>query len=123
MTYEGYLLDDMHAVDVLITILREGAIGHHGVLSAVVSVIDGDDHRVVVLDGFAKFKRSKIVDIKLDSSAGDLLVGPSAHAHIKDVILPVGCIEHLWGIVRVLLLSHTHINANVRITESVVLER
>lgn len=49
-TYKSDLFDDMDAVDVLVTILCEGAVSHHGVLGAIVSVVDGDYHREIVLD-------------------------------------------------------------------------
>ena len=47
---EGNLLDYMDTVNVLIAVLLERAVGHHGVLSLTVSVIHRDDHRVVVFD-------------------------------------------------------------------------
>ena len=50
VSYQGDLFADMDTIDVLISILSECAVGHHCVLNATVSVIDRDDHGVVVLD-------------------------------------------------------------------------
>ena len=47
-TYQRDLLDHMHSVDVLIAILRECAVGHHGVLAALISVVHRDDHGEVI---------------------------------------------------------------------------
>ena len=38
-TYQCDLLDHMHSIDVLIAILRESAVSHHGVLAALISVV------------------------------------------------------------------------------------
>ena len=54
---EGDLLRHVDPVDVLVTILGEGAIGHHGVLGPVVLIVDRDDHRMVVLDALAELER------------------------------------------------------------------
>ena len=40
-----------------------------------------------------------------------------------DVVLPVGRVEHLGGVVRVLLLRHAHVDSDVRIAQRVVLKR
>ena len=47
-TYQRDLFDHMHSVDVLIAILRECAVGHHGVLAALISVVHRDDHGEVI---------------------------------------------------------------------------
>ena len=38
-TYEGDLLGNVDSVDVLITIPRERAVGHHGVLGACILIV------------------------------------------------------------------------------------
>ena len=38
-TYQCDLLDHMHTINVLIAILCECAVGHHGVLAALISVV------------------------------------------------------------------------------------
>lgn len=48
-TYQCDLLDYMHSVDVLLAIFRECAVGHHGVLAALISVVHRDDHGEVIL--------------------------------------------------------------------------
>jgi len=53
----------------------------------------------------------------------DLLIYTRLNSHIEDVIIAIWCVKHFWCIVRVLFLSHTHVNANVGITERVIFER
>ena len=50
VSYQSDLFAHMNAIDVLVSILGECAVGHHCVLNAIVSIIDRDDHGVVVLD-------------------------------------------------------------------------
>lgn len=117
------MLDDLDTIDVLVTIPRKRAISHHGVLGTLIRVVDRDDHRVVVLDRLTELKRCQIVDIELDCSLCDFLVSSSTHTKIVDVVFTVGSVEHLWGIVRVFLLRHAHVNADVRIAKRIILER
>ena len=41
---------------------------------------------------------------------------------VLDVVLTIGRVEHLWCVVRILLLSHAHVDSNVSIAKSVILE-
>ena len=50
------------------------------------------------------------------------MVEPGAHRRVVNVVLPVWGVEHLRGIVRILLLGHTQVYADVRVAQSVVLE-
>ena len=52
----------------------------------------------------------------------DLLVAPRVHLQVLDVVLAVWRIEHLRSVVRIFLFSNAHIDANVSITQGVVLE-
>ena len=70
------MLRDVHSVDVLVTVLGERAVGHHGVLGTCILVVDRDDHWVVVLDTLAKLKGGQVVRIKLDLALLDLLINP-----------------------------------------------
>jgi len=76
---QGDLLRDVHSVDVLLAVLRERAVGHHGILSTCILVVDRDDHWVVVLDTLAKFEGGQVVRIELDLAQLDLLVDPRVH--------------------------------------------
>ena len=122
MTYQSDLLDDVDAIDVLITILGEGTVCHHGVLGARILVIHRDDHRIVVLDTLRKFKGCQVVDIECDLACLYFLADTGPHTDIVDVVFAVRRVEHLWGIVRVLLLSDAKVDANVGIAQSVILE-
>ena len=122
VTYQCDLFDNMNTVDVLITILGEGAVGHHGVLGALVLIVNTDDHRVVVFDALCELKGSQIVDIESNLTLRHSLVDTGTHSHVMDVVLTVGCVEHLWSVVGVLLFSDTEVDTDMGITESVVLE-
>ena len=113
----------MDTVDILVSIPLESAVGHHGVLVCPVSVIHRDDHRVVVLDRFAEFKCRQVVDVELNRTRIDLLVDTRLHGHIEDVIITIGRVKHFWCVVRVLLLRHTHVDADVGIAKRVIFER
>ena len=113
----------MDTVDILLAVPLESAVGHHGVLVLTVSVIHRDDHRVVVLDRFAEFKCRQVVDIELNRPRIDLLIDTRLHGHIEDVIITIGRVKHFWCVVRVLLLRHTHVNADVGIAKRVIFER
>ena len=49
----------------------------------------------------------------------NLLLQPRCHRHLLYVGLSIWCIEHLWNIVRVLLLGYTDIYTDVSIADSV----
>ena len=121
-TYEGDLLGDVDSVDVLIAILRERAVSHHGILSACILIVNRDDHRVVVLDGLAQLEGRQVVRIKLNLSRLDLLIYTRVHRQVLDVVLTIGRIEHLWCIVRVFLFSNAHVDADVSVAKRVILE-
>ena len=121
-TYESDLFGDVHAVDILLAVSCERAVGHHGVLSAFVGVVDGDDHGEIILDRLAEFECSEVVDVESDGARGHFLFKTRADTHVMDVVLPVGRVEHLGRIVRVLLLRHTHVDADVGVADRVVLE-
>ena len=78
-TYKGDLFDHMDPIDILLTISSERAVRHHSILGTIVLVIDRDNHGVVVLDRLVQLKCSQIVDIKLDLTFFNRLVGSSAH--------------------------------------------
>jgi hypothetical protein len=119
---QGDLLRDVHSVDVLLAVLRERAVGHHGILSTCILVVDRDDHWVVVLDTLAKFEGGQVVRIELDLAQLDLLVDPRVHWQVLDVILAIRRVEHLRRIIRVLLLRDAHVDADVRVAERIILE-
>ena len=121
-TYESDLFGDVDSVDVLITVLRERAVRHHGVLGASVLIINRDNHRVVVLDGLAELEGRQIVRIKLDRSALDQLITSSVHLQVLDVVFAVRSVEHLGRVVGVLLFSYTHVDTDVRVAQSIILE-
>ena len=109
-------------IDVLTTILSERAVRHHGELPALITVVDGDDHGEVVLDGFAQLERCQVIDVELDGALGHFLIQAGPNTHIVDVVLPIGRIEHLWCIIRVLLLRYAHVDADMRVADCIVLE-
>ena len=112
----------MDTIDLFIAALGEIAVGHHSVLGTVVLIVDRDNHGVVVLDALGELESDQIVDIKLDLSWLNLLFEAGIHCQVLDIILPVGCVEHLRGIVRVFLFSDTHVDANMSVAESIVFE-
>ena len=113
----------MDTVDILVAVPLECAVSHHGVLCLTVSVIHRDNHRVVVLDRFAEFKRRQVVDVELNRPRVDLLIDTRLHGHIEDVIITIRRVKHFWCVVRVLLLGYTHVDANVSIAKRVIFER
>ena len=119
---ERHLLSHVHAVDVLLTVLRERAVGHHGVLGALVLIIHRDDHRVIVLNAFRQLERRQVVRIEYDLVLGNILVDAGVHRQVVNVVLAVRRVEHLRRIVWVFLFSHTHVDTDVRVAESVIIE-
>ena len=122
VTYESNLFDDVDTVDVLATVLREGAVSHHGVLGTRVLIVNANDHRVVVLDALGELEGGEVVDVEGNLSFGDNLVNASSHTDVVDVVLTVGSVEHLRCVVRVLFLSDTKVDTDVGLTEGVVFE-
>ena len=112
-TYKSNLFDDVDTVDVLASVLGEGAVGHHGVLGTCVLVVDTNDHRVIVLDALGELEGSEVVDVEGDLSLGDFLVAAGANTHIVNVVLTVRCVEHLWGVVWVLFLGNTKVHTDM----------
>ena len=117
------LFDDVDTVDILISVLLERAIGHHGVLSLTVGVVHRNDHGVVILDGLRELKCGKVVDVELDLTRLNLLVTTGMHSHVEDVVVAVGRIEHFRSIVWVLFLGHAHIDTDVGIAQCIIFER
>ena len=112
-TYKSNLFDDVDTVDVLASVLGEGAVGHHGVLGACILVVDANDHRVIVLDALGELEGSEVVDVEGDLSLGDFLVAAGSNTHVVNVVLTVWCVEHLWGVVWVLLLGNTKVHTDM----------
>lgn len=110
------MLDYMNAIDVLVTIFSEGAVGHHSILGPIVLIVDRDDHGIVILDRLGQLECYKIIYIELNLAWLDLLVTTAGHAQVLDIILTIRRIEHLWSIVWVFLLSDTHVDSDVSIT-------
>ena len=77
---------------------------------------------MVVLDRLAELEGCQVIGIKLDRSLINLLITTRVHLKVLNVVLTVGSVEHLWSIVRVFLFSHTHVDADMCIAESVILE-
>lgn len=121
-TYKSDLLDNMNAIDVLITIFSEGAVGHHSILGPVVLIVDRNDHWIVIFDWLGQLECHKIIYIELDLARLNLLVTARFNAKVLDVILTIGRVEHLWSIVWIFLLSDTHVDSNVSITKRIILE-
>ena len=122
-TYESNLLDDVDSVDILIATFCESAVGHHSVLSTIVLVVHRDDHWVVVLDCLSELECGEIIQIKLDSIFGNLLIKTCLHCQVVDIVLSVWRVEHFWRVVWVLLFSDAHVHADVSIAKSIKLER
>ena len=119
---ERHLLSHVHAVDVLLAVLRERAVGHHGVLLALVLIIHRDDHRMVVLNALRQLERRQVVRIEYDLVLGNILVDARVHRQVVNVVFAVRRVEHLWRIVWVFLFSHAHVDADVRVAEGVIIE-
>ena len=122
VSYQCDLLDHMNTIDVLISILGKGAVSHHGILEAIVSIIHRNNHWVIVFNALRQLERRQIVVIKLDLPFTDLLVDTLANREIGDIVLTVRRIKHLWGVVRVFLFSDAHVDTDVSITKGIVLE-
>ena len=45
------------------------------------------------------------------------------NGQVLDVILTIGCVEHLWCIVWILFLRDTHVDTNVCVAKRIILER
>lgn len=116
------MLDHVDSVDVFISVLGEGAVGHHGVLLALVDVVDRDDHWVIVLDGAGQFESGQVVDVEHDLSLRDFLVQPHWHLQVGDVVAAIRGVKHFRGVVGILFLCHAHVYAHVGVTQGVVLE-
>ena len=77
---------------------------------------------MVVLDRLAELEGCQVIGIKLDRSLINLLITTRVHLKVLNVVLTVGSVEHLGSIVRVFLFSDTHVDADMCIAESVILE-
>ena len=112
----------MDSVDVLVAILGKGAVSHHGVLSAIILIVNRNDHRMVVLNALAELECCQVVRIKLNLTVLDFLINAAMHRQVLDVVFAIRCVEHLGRIVRILLFRDAHIDSDMSIAESVILE-
>ena len=65
-TYKSDLFNDVNTVDGLVSIFLERAVSHHGILGSVISVVDRDNHWIVILNRLGKLKSRQVVSIEED---------------------------------------------------------
>jgi len=114
------LLNDRNTVDGAVAAFVKGAVSHHGVLGAIVLVVHRDDHWVIVFNCTGQLESSQVIDVEYNLALRDSLIEASRDLHVVDVVLTVGSIEHLRGVVRILLLSDTHVYSDVRVAHCIV---
>jgi hypothetical protein len=109
----------MHTVYSAVAAFVKGAISHHGVLGAIVLVVHRDNHRIIVFNCTGQLEGCQVIDVEYDLSLWDYLLEASRDLHVVDVILTIGRIEHFRGVVRILLLSDTHVYTDVRVAHCI----
>ena len=82
---EDDLFVNVASINVLISISLEDHVTQHGVLLALVLVVDRDNHGVVVLDRLGQFKSSQVAHVESDHSFRDLLTLSLRDRHLLDV--------------------------------------
>ena len=71
---------------------------------------------MIVLYCFFKFKRCKVVQVKLTSLKLDFLLQAWIHTNLLDIVISIRCIEHFWGVVYVSFLCNTCVDTNMSLT-------
>ena len=77
---------------------------------------------MVVLNALCELESCQVVRIERDLAFLNLLADAGVYRQVLNVVLTVWRVEHLWCIIRILLLSDTHVDTDVGVAESVILE-
>ena len=77
---------------------------------------------MVVLNALCELESCQVVRIERDLAFLNLLADAGVYRQVLNVVLTVRRVEHLWCIIRILLLSDTHVDTDVGVAESVILE-
>ena len=78
---------------------------------------------MIILYCFFKFKRCKVVQVKLASLKLDFLLHAWIHTNLLDIVISIRCIEHFWGVVNVSFLCNTCVDSNMSLSLRIDLER
>ena len=77
---------------------------------------------MVVLNAFGELESCQVIRIERDLAFLNLLSDAGMYRQILNIVLTVRRVEHLWCIIRILLLRHAHVDTDVGVAESVILE-
>ena len=77
---------------------------------------------MVVLNAFGELESCQVVRIERDLAFLNLLGDAGMYRQILNIVLTVRRVEHLWCIIWILLLRHAHVDTDVGVAESVILE-
>ena len=77
---------------------------------------------MVVLNALGELESGQVVRIERDLAFLNLLGDASIYRQVLNIVLTVRRVEHLWCIIWILLLRHAHVDTDVGVAESVILE-
>ena len=77
---------------------------------------------MVVLNAFGELESCQVIRIERDLAFLNLLSDAGMYRQILNIVLTVWRVEHLWCIIWILLLRHAHVDTDVGVAESVILE-
>ena len=77
---------------------------------------------MVVLNALGELESGQVVRIERDLAFLNLLGDASIYRQVLNIVLTVRRVEHLWCIIWILLLRYAHVDTDVGVAESVILE-
>ena len=77
---------------------------------------------MVVLNALGELESGQVVRIERDLAFLNLLGDASIYRQVLNIVLTVRRVEHLWCIIWILLLRDAHVDTDVGVAESVILE-
>ena len=77
---------------------------------------------MVVLNALGELESGQVVRIERDLAFLNLLGDASIYRQVLNIVLTVRRVEHLWCIIWILLFRDTHVDTDVGVAESVILE-
>ena len=121
--YENNLFGDSNSVDIILPVLAEDSIGHHGLWFVIlIQIVHLDDQRMVRANRFSQLESNEIVHVENALIWRDLLVNPRTDIYLAQIVGTVWRVEHFRSIIRILLLSNTEVYSHTCLAKRINLE-